>query len=195
MLTQEFPLVGSLAKRIIAGINRLSSNIGVGSMGEYPAPPPVDSTSVKGAYNSTTNILTAPGELLHFVHTHNAQINRGIQYVTEIDTNPNFPQPHPIDTGASRSGFVTLPTFLDDGMTKQTYYLRVTAQYHGSAPSKVTVYGGPQSPIGIQMSGTTAATLLTSQQAGTARPGQGGTGIGPVQTRPQVGGPKRILQQ
>lgn len=190
-LTQNDPLTGILISNIIDAINRGAQNAGVSVSGELPSPPPIDSIAVKGTL--TDGVLTAPGELLHFVHTHNAPISRGIQYITEVDTSPNFPAPHPIDTGSSRSGFVMLPTLLDDNATTVKYYLRAIAQYPGSHPSPPTVYGGLQGPIPIQMSGTTAATLLTSQAGGTAKPNQGGQGIGAVKARGPVGGPKRKL--
>jgi hypothetical protein len=192
ILRQENPLVGSLLQRFIDAVNRGLARANVSVSGELPAPPPVDSIAVKGALSN--NLLTAPGEFLHFVHTHNPPLSRGIRYITEIDTSPNFPSPHPVLETTSRSGFVMLPTN-DDTNTQMTYFLRVTAQYNGSAPSTPTVFGGLQGPTGIQMSGSTSATLLTSQAAGTAKPGQGGQGLGAVAVRTQVGGPKRNLLQ
>lgn len=190
-LRMSNPLWGNLIGRLIDGVNRLAGNLAASPIGELPAPPPVNSTSVAGTLSS--NVLTAPGEILHFVHTHNVPLNRGIQYLTEISANdPSFSNPHPIDTGSSRSGFVTLPTN-DSSSTLVNYYLRVTAQYHGSAPSKPIVFGGLQGPTAIQMGGTTSMTLLPSQAAGTARPSQGGKGLGPVVYRGPVGGPKRVL--
>lgn len=159
-------------------------------MGELPPTPPVDSIAVQGTMAG--GILTAPGEILHFVHTHNSPIQRGIRYITEIDTSPSFTNAHPVDTGSSRSGFLTLPTKNGSGTT-QNYYMRVVAQLPGSAPSTPTVFGGLQSPTPINMTGSTHMDLLQSQSAGTARPGQGGQGIGAVFFRPPVGGPKRSL--
>lgn len=175
---------------MIDGLNRLATNIAASPIGELPPPPPVNFTSVKGTLSN--NILTAPGEILHFVHTHNGPLNRGVQYMTEIDTDPSFPSPHPIDTGASRSGFVHVPA-KDDSGNPVGYYLRVIPQLHGSAPAKPTVFGGLQGPTKILMTGTTRMTLLPSQAAGTAKPGQGGQGLGAVVARGPVGGPKRVL--
>lgn len=190
-LRENDPLTGELLQRVIDAINRLGSNIGASPLGELPPPPPVDSTSVKGALSN--NVLTAPGEILHFVHTHNVPINRGIQYVTEISANdPNFTAPHPIDHGSARSGFIHLPANDDNG-NAVAYYLRVTPQYPGSGPAKPTVYGGVQGPTQILMTGSTNMSLLSSQAAGTAKPGQGGQGLGAVRSRGPVGGPKRVL--
>jgi hypothetical protein len=192
ILRQSSPLVGNLLTRLIEGLNRGLRYAGVSAAGELPAPPPVDSIAVKGTLSG--NVLTAPGELLHFVHTHNVPLNRGIRYITEIDTSPNFPAPHQIADTTSRSGFVTLPTNSDTAALV-SYYLRVTAQYPGSKPSAPTVFGNLQGATAINMSGSTAATLLTSQAGGTAKPGQGGQGLGAVPARGPVGGPKRNLNR
>lgn len=181
---------GSLIGRMIDALNRLAKNLGASPLGELPPPPRVDSVSVKGTLAG--NVLTAPGEILHFVHTHNVPLNRNIQYTTEIDTSPNFTNAHPILVSTSRSGFVHLPT-KDDSAAMVSYYLRVTPQYFGSGPAKPTVFGGLQGPTAIQMSGTTQMSLLPSQAAGTASPGQGGQGLGATVYRGPVGGPKRAL--
>lgn len=101
ILRQENSLLGRLFERIITGVNKLAANSSTASLGELPAPPPINSTSVKGTYNASTNVLTAPGEILHWVHTHNAPLQRGIQYVTEVSNDPNFINAHPLDAGAS----------------------------------------------------------------------------------------------
>ncbi len=191
-LRQKDPLSAEAIQRVVDGLNRLAQNVAASPMGELPPPPEVDSTDVKGAL--ANNILTVPGEILHFVHTHNVPLNRGIQYVTEISANdPNFTSPHPLDHGASRSGFVHLPANDDNGQPV-AYYLRVTPQYRGSGPAKPTVYGGLQGPTKILMTGTTNMSLLQSQAAGTAKPGQGGQALGAVRSRGPVGGPKRLLK-
>jgi hypothetical protein len=189
-MRQRDPLAGTLLQRIIDGINRLAINVGASAIGEAPPPAPVDSTTVAGTL--ANNVLTAPGEILHFVHIHNAPLNRGIRYITEIDTDPSFPAPHPILETTSRSGFGYLPAN-DSSGTPTAYYLRVTAQYPGSAPTQPTVYGGLSGPTQILMTGSTNMTLLASQAAGTARPGQGGQGLGADRSRGPVGGPKRNL--
>lgn len=191
LLKDSAPLAASLIQRIIDAVNRTGVNAGVSPVGQLPPPPPVDATTVAGSYDATSNTLTAPGEILHAVHTHNTPLQRGIQYVTEIDTDPSFPAPHPINQSTSRSVFASLPSHDSNGQLG--YYLRVTPQYHGSAPQKPTVYGGLQGPTKIVMTGSTTMDLIPSQAAGTARPGQGGKGLGPVQARGPVGGPKRVF--
>ena len=190
-LVKDDPLTGALIGQVIDALNRVADNAAVSSQGQLPAPPPVDSTSVAGGLSNNT--LTAPGEILHFVHTHNSPLKRGIQYVTEISANdPSFSSPHPIDTGTSRSGFVHLPAKDNDG-NAVNYFIRVTPQLHGSQPATPTVFGGLGNPTKIVMTGSTRMTLLASQAAGTAKPGQGGQGLGKVTNRGPVGGPKRVL--
>jgi hypothetical protein len=184
ILQKDFP-TGTLFQRIIDAVNSVAHNLGGSAIGKVPPPDPVDAITIKGVYSAAQNTLVCPGELLHIVSTHNSSIRKGIQYIHEISTNPNFSgSPHPIDAGSSRSVFSTLPTFMDDGITKQTYYHRVIPQYPGSDPQKATVYGGLAGPTKIQMSGTTAATLLTSTGSGTASTGQGAQGLGTVLVRP-----------
>lgn len=189
ILRQENPLHGALLQRIIDAVNRGLNNLG-GAVGEVPPPAPIDAINVKGSLNTSTNVLTVPGEILHFVHTHNSPLNRGIRYLTEVSTDPSFNDAHAILDTTSRSGVASLPT-MDDDNNPVNYYLRATPQMPGGPPQKPTVYGGVQGPTAIQFAGTTSMSLLASQAAGTARPGQGGKGLGPVQSRPAVGGPKR----
>lgn len=184
---------GSLFRKIINAVNSLADGVAASPVGKVSPPHPIDSVQVQGAYNSGTNTTTCSGELLHWTITHNQSVKKGVQYLSEIDTSPNFSQPHVVDHGCSRSGFMTLPTFLSDGHTTQTYYLRSYAQYHGSNPQKPTVFGGMNNPTKIVMSGTTGTTLLSSQGSGTATNGQqAAKGLGTVLTRPSPG-PKRNL--
>ncbi len=189
IIRQQFPLHGALIQRIIDAVNKGLGNLG-GAVGELEAPQPVDSTAVKGTLDDTTNTLSVPGEILHFVHTHNAPIQRGIRYLTEVATDPSFNDAHAILDTTSRSGVANLPA-LDDNGDQVNYYLRTTPQLPGSPPQKPTVFGGVRGPTAIQLTGTTQMSLLQSQASGTARPGQGGKGLGPVQSRAPVGGPKR----
>lgn len=191
-LRQKDPLTAEAMQHLQDAVNRLGENVAASPVGELPPPAPIDSTTVSGTLDSSTNTLSVAGEILHFVHTHNAPINRGIHYVTEIDTDPSFPAPHPILDTTSRSGFVHLPT--NDSLgTQQTFYLRATPQYPGSGPAKPTVFGGVQGPTKILLGGTTRLDILPSQAAGTAKPGQGGQALGAVRSRGPVGGPKRQL--
>ena len=184
---------GSILQRIIDAVNSLATNIGASAVGKLPPPPPINSIQVQGTQSG--NIITASSEHLHFTLTHNGPVSKGVQYISEIATDPNFLAPHILDHGASRSGFVHLPTFQSDGLTKQTYYLRSYAQYHGSDPQKPTVLGGLGSATQIQMTGTSAMDLLPSTGSGTASPSgtQGGKGLGDVLTRPAPTSKRSLL--
>ncbi len=193
MVTQEHALLGSLLQKIITAINTTAQNASVSSVGKLPPPPPIDTHDLQGSYDATTNTFTAPGEILHYTLVHNQSIRKGVQYLSEISTDPNFSSPHPIDHGASRSAFVNLPAMDNDG-NQQVYYLRSLSQYHGSNPSEKTVFGGQNGPIKIVMTGSNKGTLLQGQGSGTAKNGQqGGRGLGTVLTRPAPG-PQRNLK-
>jgi hypothetical protein len=190
-INQRDAFAGSLFGRLIAAVNTLAKNAGVAAVGKVTPPPPVDAINVQGSLSGKT--LTAPSEILHWTMTHNQAISKGIQYISEVDTDPNFTAPHVIDHGCSRSAFLHLPANNSNGV-QQTYYLRSYAQYHGSDPSKPTVHGNLGGAIGIKMTGTSKTSLLTSAGSGTASPNgqQGGHGLGIVLDRPAPG-PKRLV--
>lgn len=183
---------GSLFARIINAINTLATNSSVSATGKLPPPSPVDAINVSGSAPSS-GIITCPSEILHLTLTHNAPIQKGVQYLTEVSTESNFLQPHVFDHGCSRSLFVHLPTNNANG-DMQTYYVRSYAQYHGSDPCKPTTLGGLTGAIGIRMGGSSNTDLLPSTGSGTAQPTgqQGGHGIGKVLFRPSPG-PKRNI--
>ena len=192
-ITQKDSYTGSLLRRIITSVNNLAKNAAVSSVGKLSPPHPVDGITVQGTMNSSTNTITCPSEHLHFTITHNQAIQKGVQYISEIATEPNFLQPHVVDHGSSRSGFVPLPANDSNG-NPQTYYLLTYAQYHVSDPSQPTVVGGISGATKIVMTGSSKMTLLSSTGSGTAATNgmQGGKGLGTVLTRPAPG-PKRNL--
>ena len=169
---------GLLFRKIISAINQLGKQIGADPVGKTAAPPPINSITVKGTQTGST--ITCPGELLHFTLNHSGKLTIGTHYYAEVATEPSFSNPHVIDMGASRTHTTTLPTFLDDGETTQSYYLRAYPQSRGSDPQKPTVLGGVTGALQINMSGTTAATLLPSTGSGTAptNGSRGGSGMG-----------------
>ena len=182
---------GSLLKRIIQGINDLAKNVGASAVGKVEAPPPINSIQVQGT--QINNVMTVQSEILHLTLNHTQELNKGVQYIHEISTEPNFLAPHIIDAGSSRSLFAHLPA-LDNNGKIQTYYHRAYPQYHGSDPQKPTVLGGLASPTQIQMTGTSKTTLLPSTGSGTASANgtQGGHGLGIVLTRPAPGTKRQI---
>jgi hypothetical protein len=184
---------GSLLQRIIDAVNTLARNVGSAAVGKMPPPHPIQSITVQGTQNNSTNTLVAPSEILHWTLNHTQEVDKHVNYFSEIDTNPAFTAPHVIHHGASRTGFLSLPTQDNTGKV-QTYYLRSYPQYLGSDAQKPTVFGGLAQPLKIQMTGSSKTTLLTSTGSGTAAANgsQGGKGFGTDLTRP-VPGPKRNL--
>ena len=191
-VAQKDAYAGTLFQRIISAVNGGFASLGGSAVGKLSPPPPIDNINVQGAFG-VGNIFTCPSEILHHTLTHNQALQKGVRYFSEIDTSPEFLSPHVIDHGTSRSSFLTLPTN-DSSSVKQTYYLRSYAQYPGSDPCKPTVFGNIGGAIGIQMTGTSNTSLLTSAGSGTASPTgqQGGKGLGVVLNRPAPG-PKRSL--
>jgi hypothetical protein len=185
---------GKLLDRIIDAVNTLAKNVGATAVGKLSPPPPIDSIQVQGLMGTpSSNSFTCPSEILHWTITHNQTLDKGVRYFSEVSTDHNFPpfSTHVVDHGTSRSGFLSLPTFLSDKVTMQTYFLRSYPQYPGSDPQKPTVFGGQASPLKIQMTGISSTTLLSSTGSGTAVT-QSGKGLGVVLTRPSPG-PKRNL--
>ena len=191
-INQRDPYAGSLFSRIVEAVNTLAKNAGVAAVGKVSPPPPVDGITVQGTQSGST--VTCPSEHLHWTLTHNGAVQKGVNYITEIATEPNFLQPHVVDHGCSRSGFLHLPKFQNDGSTVQNYYMRSYAQMPGSDPSPPTVLGNLGGAIKIQMTGTSGTTLLPSTGSGTASPNgqQGAHGLGIVLDRPAPG-PKRSV--
>jgi hypothetical protein len=189
--TMHYQAIGTLITRVINSVNTLAKNAGVSSVGKITPPPPIDTINVQGTQAGST--ITCPSEILHWTMTHNQAIQKGVNYISEIDTDPNFPAPHVVDHGCSRSAFLTLPAKTTAGAT-QTYYLRSYAQMPGSDPCKPTVLGNLGGATKIQMTGTSQTSLLPSAGSGTASPTgqQGGHGLGMILDRPAPG-PKRNL--
>lgn len=193
MLTQKDPYLGTLLKKMISAVNTTAKNASVSAVGKVSPPHPIDTVGVSGAL--ANNALSVNGEVLHLTITHNQELQKGVRYFTEIDTNPNFTQPHVFDHGTSRSLFAHLPT-KDANSSPITYYARSYAQYHGSDPCKPTVFGGLNGPTPITMGGTSQVSILPSTGSGTASGSgqQGGKGLGTVVSRPGPQ-PKRSVGQ
>ncbi len=187
-LEQKDNYLGSLLKRIIDAVNSTARNAGVASVGKTSPPPKIDSINVQGV--QAGNTITCPSEILHHVLVHNQSVDRGISYFSEVDTDPNFPQPHVLHHGASRTSFLTLPTYSSaankTANIKTNYYLRSYAQNPGSDPCAPTVLGNIGGTVSIQMTGSSVTALLSSTGSGTAAQSgqQGGKGIGTVLQRP-----------
>jgi hypothetical protein len=172
-----------LLQSLITAVNNTAQASGVAPLGQASPPTPPDSINVSAA-----------GEMAHVSVTHNAPLNRGIEYVTEVSTTPSFSpaQTYPYHHGTSRTPPpIPLPTKTGSGST-QNYYFRTVAQYRGSAPSAPVVFGGASNPTPVTMGGSTALSLLPSNGSGTGNSNQSGQGLGKQFTRPPVG-PKRSV--
>lgn len=197
-LEQKDNYLGSLLKRIISAVNSTATNAGVASVGKTSPPPKIDSINVQGT--QAGNTITAPSEILHHVLVHNQSVDRGVSYFSEVDTDPSFPQPHVLSHGASRTSFLTLPTYSSAANKianiKTNYYLRSYAQNPGSDPCAPTVLGNIGGTIAIQMTGSSVTALLPSTGSGTAAQTgqQGGKGLGTVLQRPTPQ-PKRLTKK
>lgn len=183
-LTEQFQKdvrTGQFLQRILNGINQVGQAVGADPIGETSPPAGPNGVTVK-----------ANGEMVHVAITDNSPLNRGVQYLTEYATEPNFLQPWVIDHGSSRNHTITLPTKTDGGTATHNWYFRSYSQYAGSKPSAPVTYGGAASPTAIALTGSTELTLPPSNGSGTGSPNgsQGGSGLGKYATR-AAQGPKR----
>lgn len=193
-LTQKDALLGAVLQKIISAVNTVADHTGTAAVGKLPPPAPIDTHKVAGDFDADTNTLSIKGDTLHYVMVHNSPLKKGVQYFSEVSTDPSFANAHPIAHGASRSAFLSLPKKDADG-NPQPYYLRSFPQNPGGNPQRPTVYGGLNGPTKIVFNTDDPATgtILQSQASGTARVGQGGKGLGVVLDRPAPG-PKRNLK-
>lgn len=156
-------------QKIETAVNTVADNTASSAVGRLGPPPPINGVTVKTS-----------GEMLHIQINHNAAIQQGIHYFSEISTSQDLSNPLVIHHGTSRTSHpISLPTFDDNGV-KQNYYLQSYAQYPGSDPTPVMKYPSP-----ITMDGTTKMTLLASTGSGTASNtgSQAGWGFGKIQRR------------
>jgi hypothetical protein len=163
-----------LRRYLVPSVQTIGSNAAVGASGNIPSPQPPESINV-----------TTAGELAQIVINHNAPIQKGVQYVTTIATNPQFTGGIVHDHGCSRCPPpVYLPT-KDGSGNVHNYYFGTVAQYPGSPASAPTYFGGV-SPVAVNMGGSTQMTLQAGTGSGTASNGnQPFTGLGKSQVRLQ----------
>lgn len=177
-----FPRLGIyLRSYLVPAVENTAQNAAVGTTAQLPAPDPPESVGV-----------TTAGEMLQVVVTHNAPVQKGIQYITHIATNPQFLNPMIHDHGSSRAPVtLSLPTKDSTGAT-HSYYVATIAQYQGGPPSAPAYFGG-KSPTAVTMSGTTEMDIQPGTGSGTAsNGGQPFVGIGKSQIR-LAPGPKRSV--
>ena len=120
---------------------------------------------------------------MQVVVNHTSPIQKGVQYITHIATNPQFNGAIVVDHGSSRTPpHINLPT-KDSSGNPHSYYIATIAQYPGSSPSAPTYYGGAQ-PKPVTMSGTTQMNITPGTGSGTAsNGGQTFVGLGKAPVR------------
>lgn len=168
--------VGDALDRIVKGLNLASSHVGVDPTGTMPPPPSIQALTVK----------TNGTGLVHAVITDHNEISKNLHYFIEYDTDPNFPQPHVVHLGVSRSmPPLSLPA-MDDNGNQQSFYFRAYSQYPGSKQPGPRVNHGGSSPSAVSPGGSQQMTLLSSTGSGTAQNSgqEGGSGFGKIQIRP-----------
>jgi hypothetical protein len=155
--------------------------------------PAIETTAQNAAVDTESNIaapappesiaVTTSGEYMQVVVNHTAPIQKGVQYITHIATNPQFLNPVIHDHGSSRCPPpFQLPT-KDSGGNTHNYYVGTVVQYPGSPPSKPTYFGGV-TPAPVTMAGTTQMDIQPGTGSGTAsNGGQPFVGLGKSQVR------------
>lgn len=156
-------------------VNNGFQQVGVSTMTKTAAPDPPENLNIK-----------ADNGIAQFVITHNAPITKTDRYFVEADTDPSFSRPHVFDSGASRTGFMTLPHMNDDGDVQQ-WHFRSYVQRNGSPASAKVNFGQQYSPTPVSVGGATQLTPIPSTGSGTAAANgmQGGQGLGTDYHRPQ----------
>ena len=161
-----------LRNYLLPAIQITAQNAAVDPKSNIAPPAPPQSISV-----------TTSGELAQVVVNHTAPIQKGIQYITHIATNPQMTNAIIVDHGASRTPpHINLPTKNLAGDT-HSYYFATVAQYPGSMPSKPTYFGG-DTPVAVTMGGSTQMDIQAGTGSGTAtNGGQILVGLGKSQVR------------
>lgn len=172
-IENESPKLGQYLRRyIVKAIQDTAKAAAVAPHGNIQAPTAPESISV-----------TTAGELAQVVVNHTAPIQKGVQYLTHVATNPQFTNAIIIDHGSSRTPpHINLPT-KDAGGVNHKFYFATIAQYPGSPPSAPTYFGGA-SPQPVTMGGTTQMDVQPGTGSGTAsNGGQTFVGLGKSQVR------------
>ena len=157
--TMAIKLGQYLRRHVATAIQTTAQNAAVDPSSQIAAPASPQSITV-----------TTSGELAQIVVNHTAPIQKGVQYITTIATNPQFTGGIIHDHGSSRCPPpIYLPTKDSSGNT-HNYYFGTIVQYPGSPPSKPTYFGGV-SPVAVNMGGSTQMSLQPGTGSGTASNG------------------------
>ena len=183
-IESEHPKLGIFLRRyVVPAIETTARHAGVSPVAVVAPPAAPQSLSV-----------SVTGEHVQVVVNHSAPIQKGIQYITHIATNPQFSNAIIVDHGSSRAPqHIFLPA-KDAGGTPHTYYAATVAQMPGSLPS-VTYYGGA-TPAPFTMIGTTQMDIQPGTGSGTAMNGGDAlVGIGRAQVRPAQAAKRTVSGQ
>jgi len=176
----------TIFQRIEDAINHLAVNAGVDANGaKLPPPRPLQAFNVQSDGNGT----------FHASISHDAQLNRGIAYFAEYDTDPSFAKPHVVPMHTSRTMIPQTLPHKDGNGNVINYYWRAYAQYPGSDPGVKMNFGGT-TPTPLNAGGGAQMDLFASTGSGTAQNSgeEGGSGFGKVLYR-QASGVKRTSAQ
>lgn len=167
-----------MMEQIERHVNNGFQQIGISTAEKVSAPDPPEKLDV-----------TSDNGTVHAVITHNATIQKNINYFVEASANdPSFKQPHVFPLGPSRTMFKTLPT-KDGNGDDINWHFRTYAQYHGSPASDPVNFGEKYNPTPVVVGGATQFTPIKSTGSGTA-PANGqlaGQGLGTDFQRGPVG--------
>lgn len=109
------------------------------------------------------NFVVQPHENgVEYAITHNGDIYRGCHYLIDWSESPHFQNARTVDVGEGRNGFFPCGP--------KTLYYQIRAKYPWS-DSTSPVFHGVSTPQAVT-GGTASTSLLPSQGAGTALPGQ-----------------------
>jgi hypothetical protein len=162
--------LGPRLQQLQDAVNQTASAAGVDATKHVQQPDPPSKLNVKASPS---------GEQVHLTIEDHSARSRSLHYFVEHATNTAFSGSYVTQLGASRNHHLTLPTFQDDGITKQTYYFRAYSMEPGSVKSSPHIYHGQQgAPTGVQLNGSTAMTLLPSTGSGTGPSNGQKTGVG-----------------
>lgn len=174
------PHLGMFLETWFDQVNNALQQAGISIKGTQLPPPPIAGLNVAAGTDQVHVTINDP-----------SQLGKGVNYFVEYSVNdPSFAQPHVEHLGATRGKVLALPAKNGSGAL-QTYYFRAYSQYQGSnpPPAKAHQYFGQRgNPTGVTLTGSSQLTLLPSPGSGTGRADgtQGGSGLGPVLTRPVV---------
>lgn len=152
---------------IISGMNNVAEQTNSNPNGAPQSPPAINALKVT-AQNGHFSIS---------ITDQNPALSRGVEYFYEHADNPHFTNPQIVHIGTSRNATAFLGNV--------TRYFRAYSSYPWGSPSPPVYHGTQGQPLAVSGGGTNKGpAFLSSQGSGTGAQGQGLSGFGPVQKRP-----------